>query len=236
MKCLVLLSLLLPCLPALSQERKTERTCRVIFIERAITDPDKAQLFDGAVSHEVSLSGMNFSEVVKLPEGDLVLGMTADPVAAPEDFPGGAPSVKIPADIRDLYLIVGSDPGNKVFPVRLLPLDAGGQKLKTGETLWINLTKHSIKGLLGKEALSIPAGGRVVGKAPLAISGYYKAAFLYQPDSKGEYVPVLRKSWWFDASSKNLGFIINSGGRLPRIFTFRDSRTPEAKETGVNPE
>ena len=29
--------------------------------------------------------------------------------------------------------------------------------------------------------------------------------------------------------SKNLGFIIQSGGRLPKIFTFRDHRDPEAR-------
>jgi hypothetical protein len=236
MKFLSILVLLLSSLPSLSQEGKAERTCRVIYLQRPADAPEKAHLFDGALSHEVQLSGMNFSEVVKLPEGDLVLGMTADPVAAPEDFPTGAPTVKIPAQIIDLYLIVGSDPENKVFPVRMLPLDVGGQKLKAGETLWINLTAHSIKGMLGKEPLAIAPSGRVVGKSPLAASGYYKAAFLYQPDSKGDFLPVMKKTWWFDANSKNLGFVIDSGGRLPRIFTFRDHRTPEAKETAGNPE
>jgi hypothetical protein len=233
MKSLAFLVLLLSSLPALSQEGKKERTCRVIFLQRADDSPDKAHLFDGAVSHEVTLSGMNFSEVVKLPEGDLVLSMTAGPVATPEDFPKGAPTVKIPAHISDLYLIVASDPENNVFPIKMLPLDVGGQKLKPGETLWINFTTHPIKGMLGTELLAIPAGGRVVGKAPLTASGYYKAAFLYQPDGLGEFLPVMLKSWWFDAGSRNLGFVIDSGGRLPRIFTFRDHRAPPEKEKPV---
>jgi hypothetical protein len=221
------LLLLISCLPALSQEGKKERTCRLLFLERQQDAPAEGQLFDGTVSHKVELSGMNFSEVVKLPDGDLVLGMTANPVATPKDFPKGAPTVNIPAQIGDLYLLVASDPENKVFPIRMLPLDVSGQKLKAGETLWINLTAHTIMGRLDKELLTIPPSGKVVGKAPLAASGYYKAAFLYQPGAKGEFLPVMQKSWWFDAKSKNLGFIIESGGRLPSIFTFRDYRDAE---------
>lgn len=231
----LLLLLLLSCLSGLSKEEKKDRTCRLLFLERPQDAPAEAQLFDGTSSHKVSLSGMNFSEVVKLPEGDLVLGMTAGPVAKLEDFPKGAPTVKIPAKISDLYLIVASDPENKVFPVRMLPLDVGGQKIKAGETLWINLTAHAIKGMLGNEPLTVPPGGKVVGKAPLAANGYYKAAFLYQPDAKGELLPIMRKSWWFDGQSKNLGFIVASGGRLPSIFTFRDYRDVEEPKKAQTP-
>ncbi len=230
------LLLLLSCLPGLSQEEKKERTCRLLFLERPQDAPAEGQLFDGTSSHKVSLSGMNFSEVVKLPDGDLVLGMTADPVATPEEFPKGAPTVTIPAQITDLYLIVASDPENKVLPIRMLPLDVGGQKLKAGETLWINLTGHSIKAMLGQEPLTVPPRGKVVGRPPLAASGYYKAAFLYQPDAQGEFLPIMRKSWWFDGKSKNLGFIIASGGRLPSIFTFRDYRDAEEPKKPGSPE
>jgi hypothetical protein len=224
MKVLIAATLMLTCLPCVSKEDKPERSCRIIYLEKPADAPEEAHLFDGTASHKVALSSMNFSEVVMLPEGPLTLGLTPHPVSSPDDFPSGAPTAKIPATITDLYLVVVSDPENEVFPVRMLPLDVGAGKLKAGQTLWINLTNHTIAGKLGNETLTLPAGERVVGKAPLASSGYYKVRFLYQPDGQSEFMPVMQKSWWFDANSKNLGFIIQSGGRLPKIFTFRDHR------------
>jgi hypothetical protein len=82
----------------------------------------------------------------------------------------------------------------------------------------------------------LPSGGKVVGNAPLAASGCYKAQFLHQPEDRKEFMPVMQKSWWFDAKCKNLGFIIQSGGRLPGIFTFRDLRDPEGRPSDGDPE
>lgn len=220
----------LTCLPGLSAPKEKERTCRIIFLQRPVDAPKEAHLFDGLASHRVALPGMNFSEVVKLPPGNISLGLTPDPVAAPGDFPKDAPTARIPEGLTDFYLIVVSDPENKILPVRMLPVDAGDQQLKPGQTLWINLTEDAIAGKLGNETLRVPPGKRVVGKAPLPASGYYMAAFAYQSGGEGEYLPIMKKSWWFDANSKSLGFIIASGGRLPRIFTLRDRRIPEKPE------
>ena len=229
MKSLVFAIFSLSCLPCLSAAKGKERTCRIIFLQRPVDAPGEAYLFDGFASHKVALPGMNFSEVVKLPPGNISLGMTPDPVGAPEDFPPEAPTAKIPEGITDFYLILVSDPENKILPVRMQPVDAGDQQLKPGQTLWINLTTDAIAGKLGNETLMVPPGKRVVGKAPMSDSGYYKAEFAYQPGGEGDYLPIMKKSWWFDANSKSLGFIIASG-RLPRIFTFRDRRIPEKSE------
>ena len=123
MKILIAITLCLTCLPCFSKEAKPARSCRIIYLERPADAPTEAHLFDGAISHKVSLSGMNFSEVIMLPEGALTLGMTPNPVPAPENFPSGAPTVKVPANITDLYLVLGTDPENKVLPIRMLPLD-----------------------------------------------------------------------------------------------------------------
>jgi hypothetical protein len=106
-------------------------------------------------------------------------------------------------------------------------VDASDGSLRTGQTQWINFTKYRIKAQLGKEPLMVPARAKVISDAPLRDSGYYKAAFLYQPNSKSEFLPVMKKSWWFDATSKNLGFIINTGNKLPKIFMFRDRPVPK---------
>lgn len=202
----------------------------MIYLQRPADAPAAAYLFDGVVSHPVDLPGMNFSEVVKLPAGDLTLGMTAQSVASPDSFPNGAPTVKIPGSITDLYLIVVHDPDNRVFPVRLLPLNVSTDKLKPGQAIWLNMTPHQIEAKLGKESLALKPGARAVGNAPLAGNGYYKAQFAYKPQGETSLLPIMEKSWWHDDNSKYLGFIIDSGGRLPKVFMFRDFRDPLAAQ------
>jgi hypothetical protein len=230
MKFLVFITLALSCLSCFSEDSEKERTCRIIFLDPPRDAIREVQLFDGVASRKIRLHSKNLSEVIKLPGGDLVLGMTPDPVLNSEDFPKGAPTVKIPAKVTDFYLIVVSDPENKILPLRMLPVDVADKKPKLGQTLWINLTPHAIKGELGKESLTVPPESRVIGEAPLPASGYYKAEFQYQANGEGEFLQVMRKSWWFDAKSKNLGFIISSGRILPRIFTLRDKIAPKKKQ------
>lgn len=220
----VLATLLLSCLPAFSEGDGKDRACRIIFPDRPRDAPTEVHLFDGTASRKVELPSMNFSEVIHLPPGELVLGMSAAPVAETGQLPPGAPATKITANVGDFYLIVVSDPDNKVLPLRMLPVDSGKERPEPGQTLWINLTVHAISGTLGNESLDVPAGARVLAKAPLPANGYCKAEFRYQLQSKGEFLPLQHKSWWFDTKSRNLGFIIDSGGRLPRIFTFRDPK------------
>ena len=230
MKFLFIITLALAFLPCLSEGSEKVRTCRIIFLDPPRGAPKELHLFDGTASRKVQLSGMNLSEVIKLPKGDLVLGMTPAPVRNLENFPKGAPTVKIAAKITDFYLIVVSDPENKIVPIRILPVDVGDKQPKLGQTLWVNLTAHAITGKLGNKSLTVPPDTRVIGEAPLPGSGYYKAEFQYQLNGEGEFLPVMNKSWWFDAKSKHLGFIINSRRRLPKIFTFIDKLAPEKKE------
>ncbi len=230
MKFLAFVTLVLSSISCFSDGSETARTCRIIFLNPSREAPKEVQFFDGVASRKIRLPSKNLSEVIKLPAGDLVLGMTLDPVRKPEDFPKDTPTLKVPAKITDFYLIVVSDPENKILPLRMLPVDVADKKPKLGQTLWINLTAHAIKGELGNKSLTVPPAARVIGEAPLPASGYYKAEFQYQPNGKGEFLQVMRKSWWFDAKSKNLGFIVNSSRRLPRIFTCRDKRAPEKKE------
>jgi len=230
MKSLVFLALVFSLLPCFSKGRENARTCRIIFLDRPRNAPESVELFDGISSRKVPLSDMNFSDVITLPSGDLKLGLTQHPVSNTGEIPAGAPTVKIPAKTTDFFLILVSDPENEILPIRMLPVDASDEHPKPGQTLWINLSKHNIKGNLGNGSITIAPEERVIGDAPLPASGYFRAEFQYQPKCEGEFLPVMKKSWWFDAKSKSLGFIIDSGGRLPRIFTFRDHRTPAAGE------
>jgi len=234
MKLLLIPLLLFSYLPLSAQQDKGEvkRSCRILFLNKPADAPQEAYLYDGKTSHKVLLPSRNFSQVVELPSGALpdgkfTIGLSPTEVNEPEEFPSGAPRVTLPATATDIYLLLASDPTNNVLPVIIRPLNVDDSKLKPGETLWINLTKHKIAAKLGESQFFIEPRKQTVGPPPLKESGYYKAQFIYQREGKGDFLPIMRKSWWFDATSKNLGFVISSGARLPKIFTFRDRRSSD---------
>lgn len=224
MKYLLVVCLLLSPLSLFAQQAEKTRTCRILFVERPSGAPSKAFLFDGKTSYQVSLPSMNFGEVIELPPGDITIGMTSQPVSDPELFPSDAPTAKIPEHFQHIYLLVVSDSSNKQIPVRLKLINIDNNQFKAGQTLWINLTKHRIAAKLGSKQLFIPPMKRSVSDEPMSSSGYFKAQFFYQPQGTDQFYPVMRKSWWHDATSKNLGFIIGTHAKLPKIFTLRDRR------------
>jgi len=226
MKILTVLCLLLAPLSLNGEEEQEEkkRTCRIIYLMRDGDDPTEAYLFDGSMSHKVQLPTLNFSEVIELPSGKITVGMSPDSVDAPESFPEGAPTITIPAQVTDVYLLLHKDPENKVFPIKMRTFNIDDEHLKPGHTLWINLSSHTIATQMGEERIVIPPSKISISSPPLKDSGYFLAEFAYQKNSEGRFLPVMRKSWWFDATSKNLGFIIDTGARMPKIFTVRDRR------------
>lgn len=228
MRYLIISLLFFPCFPVKAQVQESKRTCRILFPQKPVDAPSEAYLFDGEKSHKVLLPSLNFSEVVELPQGEITIGMCPNMIDTPKDFPVGAPTVKISNAATDIYLLVFSDPDNKIFPVKIQPIDVGKNDLKAGQTLWINFTKHNIAAMLGTEKVLIEPLKQYISKPPLGESGYFSANFAYQPEGKGSFLPVMKKSWWHDATSRNLGFIISTGGRLPKIYTFRDRRAPKS--------
>lgn len=218
--------LLVAFLPLRAEEPQgqTTRTCRILYLANPPETTKEAYLFDGTSSQKMPLPRMNFSEVVELPTGDLTLGLLKEPQDASKEFPEAAPKVKISDKVTDFFLLVTSQPNNPYLPVELTVIDISNNRLKPGETLWINYTKHNVSAVLGKDLLTIPPMKRAICRPSLEKSGYYKAEFTYQREAGGDFLPIMRKSWWYDASSKNLGFIVRTGARLPKIFTIRDHR------------
>jgi hypothetical protein len=109
-------------------------------------------------------------------------------------------------------------------------VDTGTGKLKPGETLWYNLTGHRIVAKLGTAEMAVDPMGRTISKDPAPTSGYYTAKFAYQAEGKGAFAPITEQSWWHDAQSRHLGFMVNTGGKLPKIYFYRDFREPEPVE------
>jgi hypothetical protein len=229
MKTVILALFLATLAPAFSQDlKKSERTCRLVFPEKTNDSPKFVYLYDGKENRRVFLSAVNFSDVVELRPGDINLVMAPEPIADPENIPPGYPRLSVPEAIRNFYIFLSVDEANKVLPLKLKMINLDAAQFDLGKTLWCNFTNHQIAAKLGDKKMSVAAGKTTISEKPLSEDGYYKAEFIFQPDSTGDFRRITEQSWWFDADCRYVGFIADRGGMLPKIYFFRDFRLPKA--------
>jgi hypothetical protein len=207
------------------------RTCRIVFIDRPANAPKALYLYDGNNSQKVELPSMNLSPLYNVAPGAINLKFLINNVEDPKEISPDAPSVEIPEDYTDFLLLVFSDTENKVTPVKIKAITLTSENFKIGQMRWSNLTDKTIEGKLGVQTLSLgPQISKVV-DAPsnvnsVSASGYFNASFTFQVNDEGDFAPITEQQWWHDATSRHLGFIVDSGGKLPKIYFYRDFRNP----------
>ena len=214
----------------LHAQEAAKRNCRILFLERPATAPKSLHLFDGSTSQQVDLPSMNLSSVYAITPNSTQLKLLPAQVDNPENISPDAPAVDIPAEYTNILLIISSDPENKIAPVKLAVINLN---FKIGQTLWINRTDKTIEGKLGEQALSLEPDSSKIIDAPLGnqtspTSGYFEASFTYRVQGSDVTSLISEQQWWYDANSRHLGVIANSGGKLPKINFFRDFREPES--------
>lgn len=231
MKFLIILSLAISALTipvsaqALTEKKSANsRTCRIVFPERPNDAPKVAYLYDGKESHQVRLPSTNFSKVIELPAGKLTVSMSPTEITDPTFLPPATTQLQVEESVQDFYILVSSDSTDSGPALEFRLIDASDAKLKRGGTLWTNLTDHKIVAKLGNKEMTIQPMSETVSNDPVSSSGYYKAEFNYQANAEGETYKITEQQWWHDADSKHIGFIIDSGGRLPKIYFYRDFR------------
>jgi hypothetical protein len=230
----VLLSLF--CSISHAQEKPQKHTCRILFLERPSGAPTVLHLFDGENSQKVELPSMNLSPVYELPAGPLNLMLLPAPPQNPEKPPLGAPAAKVPETMTDFYLLVISDPANKVAPVRLQVVDASTDRLRKGHTLWFNLSDLLIGGKLGDESLIIKPGGTAVMGPPRNGAGDYPVSIAYRKAGADAHYPICETRWGYDPRSRSLGFIVPQAGTgIPRVMMFSDFRSESKKRVEGTP-
>lgn len=202
---------------------ESARTCRIFNLEPSRNSPREAFLFDGTNSQKVALPSQHFSKVIKLPSGTLNLSLSPAEVHSSEELSPETPQTVVPEELNDFYLILAKDPDNEVLPVEIFPVQTNPD-LKPGETLWTNLTTYTCKARLGNHTVVIASMDQTISPAPLKKGGYYQAQFLYRISDSEEFRPIMTKSWWCDPTSPYLGFVLNRGSHLPKIFSIRDHR------------
>lgn len=200
-----------------------KRTCRIIFPDRPKEAPKTAYLFDGKENHPVKLPSTNFSKVIELPEGAITLSISLTEITDPEIQLPKNPKLDIQEGVQDFYVLVSSDPA-KPESLNLMLINISDEILQNGDTLWFNQTDHQIDATLGVKEIALSPGGKKVSESPIPASGYYRAEFRYQKQAKGDFYKITEQQWWHDENSKHLGFIVDSGGRLPKIYFYRDFR------------
>jgi hypothetical protein len=228
---LKLLLILLLLSAAAFAQKAPEHTCRILFLDGPDAAPEKLQLFDGAKCREVDLPRMNFSKVYQLPGGPLNLRLLPTPPDDPAKVPPGAPGVAVAAGVTDFYLLVTSDPANTIAPVRMQVINAGADKLKSGQTLWFNLTKNPVGGILGSEKLVIQPNSRVTLDPPSTGNRDYPVNLSFRIPGNERLYPLCETRWRHDPRSRSVAFIITENGhRSPRVMVFSDYREPPSEK------
>jgi len=229
LKSLLLLLLLLPC--TVTAAPAPARTFRILFLEGPDSAPQTLQLFDGKSSTEVDLPRMNFSKVYPLRPGTLKLSLLPTAIDDPEKLPEGAPSVVLPESSTDFYLLLTSDPSNKVAPVRIQAINADPSRLKKGAMLWYNLTDLTVGGTVGSRKLVIAPLSSKTLEPPASGNTDYPVDLAFRIAGKEANYPLCETKWRHDPRSRSLAFIIaNEGYRSPRILVFPDFREQEQRK------
>lgn len=229
--CLVLLCCLLGGVSSLAGQETVPRTCRILFLEGPDSAPSTLHLFDGTRSQEVELPRLNLSPVYQLPAGNLSLALLPAPLDDPAKLPPGAPDAKVPATVAACYLLLTSDPSNKVAPVRMQVIDAGMDRLRAGQMLWFNLTDHPVGGRIGTEKLAMQPRSTVTLDPPATGAKDYPVDLAYRIAGKEPIYPICETKWLHDPRSRNLAFVFaKPGTRTPRVLVFPDFREPKQPE------
>ncbi len=206
-------------------------TCRILFLNAPQQALSKYYLFDGQNSQEVALPRLSFSPVYKLRPGDIKLWLLTSPVGKPEEIPPGSPEVMVGAATKDLYLLITSDPANKVLPRRMQMVNANYDKIGLGEMLWINLTSKHLAGKIGKSPLHLGPNDSALVREPSNSPGDYPVEIYFRVPNDERTHPLVESQWRHDPRSRSVVFVFDEGRRrAPRIMAFSDFRMPEEKE------
>jgi hypothetical protein len=229
MRFLAFLCCFLP-LALTAQEKKGDRTCRILFLGAADSDPEKLYLHDGTTAQEVELPRMNLSKVYELPKGALTLRMLSTLPAEGQPVPPTAPSAAVPETTGDFYLLLSPDAANKVAPVRMQVIDASSDRFKPGQMLWFNLTANDVGGSVGKQQLALKTRSKVMLDPPATALESYNVNLTFRIPGKDALYPLCETQWNHDPATRTIVFVVTEpGSRTPRVLGFPDHRVSSGK-------
>lgn len=225
----ILLALL--CIFAASSEVQAARKARAIFIQPPDSSPEKAFLFTGAVYAEMELPQRNLSPEVKLPDGDITVAILPDKLAANAKVPDGTPTIKIPEAWSRCLLLFFPDPENKVFPARVIPVNASTADFPIGHTLIYNVSTAAIAAKFGDQIVRVMPGKSVSVKPPISGFGSYPVDIECAFPGDTKPTSICSSNWQHDPSVRQIMFVTPAPGyKVPRVWGILDRPDSEAEE------
>jgi hypothetical protein len=173
---------------------------------------------------------MNLSPVYKVHPAAISIALLPSPPAPAADktlpaIPAEAPKAAIAESITDFYLILSSDPTNKIAPVKMQVINADATHFKRGNMLWYNLTDLRIGGIVGTRKLLIEPNSRLILDSPASGLEDYPVNIHFLPPGKQRPEPLCETRWSHDPRSRSIFFILKpTGSLIPRILGFPDFR------------
>jgi hypothetical protein len=218
-------SLFLSAIPAVA-------ACKVkaIFVQPPDEVPERAVLAAGQKFLDIELPQRNFSPAVELPPGTQVVAVLATQPAKSE-MPTGAPVFKIPETWTDCILLFFHDPSNKVFPAKIIPVNASSADFPLGHTVIFNVSSATVMAKFGEEFARVEPGKSVTVKEPRSGSGDYPIAIDCAFPGEKEPVALCRSTWQHEANARQILFVTpQTGQKIPRVWGVLDRQVVETKD------
>jgi len=132
------------------------RTLKAIFIQAPASAPDKAFLYNGELSLELTLPGRNLSDEVVLPKGDLEFVVLAEAPVEGQELAKNAKKIVIPKDWKQTILVFVPVKRKNGFPANVIAFNASEGQFLNGQTKIYNLTSSIFLGVVPTPGRKVP--------------------------------------------------------------------------------
>lgn len=203
--------------------------CKVkaIFIQSNAELPEAAVLRVGEKFTEIELPRRNLSDAVGLETGDSpIIVLPSKPSG--KEIPPGAPHFTIPDSWSNCILLFFHDSSNKVFPAKVIPVNASSAGFPLGDTLIYNVSKATVAAKLGTEQVKILPGKSAAVKPPRTGSGSYPVAIDCAFPGDKQPTALCRSTWQHEADARQILFIVpQSEQKIPSVWGILDREESE---------
>ena len=145
-------------------------------------------------------------------------------------MPLGAPNFKIPETGTDCILLFFHDPTNKVFPAKIIPVNASDANFPLGHTVIFNVSSATVVAKFGEIATQVKPGQSVTVKPPRAGSGNYPVAIDCTYPGESTPIALCRSTWQHEAQARQILFVTPMPQQKnPRVWGVLDRPARLAK-------
>jgi hypothetical protein len=216
------IALIATCLLLSAHSASAKCKVKAIFIEPLDEVPETAVLGVNQQFTDIDLPKRNLSDSVELNAGESpIIVLPSKPIGG--KIPPGIPHFTIPATWSSCILLFFHDPHNKVFPAKVIPVNASSADFPLGDTLIFNVSEATVAARLGTEVMKILPGKSVAVKPPRRGSGSYLAAIDCFFPSDTEPTALCRSTWQHEAEARQILFICpQADEKIPRVWGILD--------------